>query len=75
MAGGSPAIPSKPYGMNQTVINDLFPALLPKINAANQMYNDFDIMLDHFSETVRLYRATRVVSCALRGAHSCWVGG
>ena len=34
MTGGSPAAPGKPYGMNQTVINDVFPVLLPRINRA-----------------------------------------
>ena len=33
--GGSPGSPAKPYGMNQTVINDVFPALLPRISSAN----------------------------------------
>lgn len=37
MAGGSPAVLSKPYGMNQSVINNVFPALLPRINSANNM--------------------------------------
>lgn len=39
MNGGSPASPDKPYGMNQTVINDIFPALLPRINSANGLTN------------------------------------
>lgn len=37
MTGGSPGSPTKPYGMNQTIINDFFPALIPKINAANKL--------------------------------------
>jgi len=35
--GGSPAEPSKPYGMNQTIINDFLPVIIPKISAANQL--------------------------------------
>jgi hypothetical protein len=37
VAGGSPGSPAKPYGMNQTVINDILPAVIPKINIANKL--------------------------------------
>jgi lysophospholipase L1-like esterase len=34
MTGGSPGEPVKPYGMNQSIINNVLPDLIPKINAA-----------------------------------------
>ena len=37
MAGGSPGSPAKPYGMNQTVINEVLPEVMPRINAANKL--------------------------------------
>lgn len=37
IAGGSPGSPAKPYGMNQTVINDILPVVIPKINLANKL--------------------------------------
>jgi hypothetical protein len=40
MNGGSPGSLDKPYGMNQTVINDIYPQLLPKINTANGLTNN-----------------------------------
>jgi hypothetical protein len=47
MNGGSPGSTAKPYGMNQTIINDIFPALLPKINSANGLANK---VIDVFGE-------------------------
>ena len=37
IAGGSPGSPAKPYGMNQTVINDILPVVISKINLANKL--------------------------------------
>lgn len=39
MNGGSAAAPAKPYGMNQTVINDILPSLIPRIASANRIPN------------------------------------
>ena len=43
MDGGSPGSPAKPYGMNQTVINDILPSIMPKIAAANKLPKPIDI--------------------------------
>jgi lysophospholipase L1-like esterase len=40
----SSSVKSKPYGMNQTIINDIFPALIPRINsAAGMVHSAIDV--------------------------------